>query len=66
VPKSWPRVAPTPAAAAPSASPPKKKQVIKRKARPPVASETTTIDPQASDHFADHNVFDNMTQRYKT
>jgi hypothetical protein len=58
-------VAPTPTAAGPSAGQPKKKQVIKRKVWPPVAPETTTIAPQAGDHFADHNVFDNMTQRYK-
>jgi hypothetical protein len=55
-----------PVVAASSAGPPKKKHVVKRKARPPVAPETSTIDPQAGDHFADHNVFDNMTQRYKT
>jgi hypothetical protein len=56
----------TPAAATPSAAPLKKKQVVKRKAKPPVVPETTTIDPQAAADFAEHNVFDNMTQRYKT
>jgi hypothetical protein len=37
-----------------------------RKAKPPVVPKTITIDPKADNHFADHNVFDNMTQRYKT
>jgi hypothetical protein len=64
--KSNPRGAPTPTLATPSAAQPKKKQVVKLKAKPPVAPETTTIDPQAINNFADHNVFDNMTRRYKT
>jgi hypothetical protein len=57
---------PTPAAATPFAGPPKKKQVVKRKAKPPVVPKMTTIDPQAGDHIVDHNVFDNMTQKYKS
>jgi hypothetical protein len=65
MPKSKPRAAPTPAAATSSAAPPMKKQVVKRKAKPPVAVETTTINPEASGDFAEHNMFDNMPKRYK-
>jgi hypothetical protein len=65
MPKSKPRAAPTPAAATSYAAPPKKKQVVKRKAKPPVVAETTTVDPEAGGNFAEHNVFDNMPERYK-
>jgi hypothetical protein len=58
-------VAPTLAATTPSVALPKKKQVVKRKAKPPVAAETTTIDPEADNDFAEHNMFDNMPERYK-
>jgi hypothetical protein len=53
-------------AAAPSTGLPKKKQVVKCQAQPSVAPEMTTIDPQAGDHIVEHNVFDNISQRYKT
>jgi hypothetical protein len=58
MPKSKPRAARTPAAATPSAAPPKNKQVVKQKSKPPVAAETTTVDPEDGGDFAEHNVFD--------
>jgi hypothetical protein len=62
-PKSKPWAAPTPAAATSSAAPPKKKQVVKRKAKS--SFETTTVDPEASGDFAEHNMFNSMPERYK-
>jgi hypothetical protein len=66
MPKSKPRAARTPATATPSAALPKNKQVVKRKSNPPVAAETTTVDPEAGGDFAEHNAFDNMTEMYKS
>jgi hypothetical protein len=39
--------------------------VVKQKLKPPVTAKTTTVDPEAGDDFAEHNMFGNMPKMYK-